>query len=340
MPEAALKWKFLTNGHIESTPYIDDKMIFFGSNDGYFYALDIENGDLAWKKKLNVNICSTPTVIGSTVCVGSDDNQVIAFNKESGEELWVFETDGEIDTVVNRLEDKIIFGAWDGVVYCVDGKSGEKVWDFHTNNVISCQVYADNNNNVYISGGDLYLYSVDKDNADIKWKYKVDSEGLSRAIIYEENLYIGSWAGTLHAIDPETGKGKWVFHADDKQVTTPVFKDNYAFFGSNGGLFYALNLNDQTKKWQFQTGEQKMLIFFPTYFNVTPGVILDERFVIFGSRDNNLYALNLATGDQAWKFQTYGSIESTPVAKNDIIYCGSNDGCMYAIVNQEITQDF
>jgi len=97
VPEAALKWKFHTGGHIESAPYINDDVIYFGSNDGYFYALDINNGDLIWKHKLNVNICSTAVVIGSRVFVGADDCNLYAFDRMTGDKLWQFETEGEID---------------------------------------------------------------------------------------------------------------------------------------------------------------------------------------------------------------------------------------------------
>jgi len=36
------KWRFKTGGAIYSSPAISDNVIYFGSLDGYLYALDIE----------------------------------------------------------------------------------------------------------------------------------------------------------------------------------------------------------------------------------------------------------------------------------------------------------
>lgn len=50
-----------------------------------------------------------------------------------------------------------------------------------------------------------------------------------------------------------------------------------------------------------------------------------------GSYDNNLYALDAATGAQLWSFETAGEILSTPAVYKDAVYFGSKDGSVYAL---------
>ncbi len=61
----SLKWRYLTDGIIYSTPSIDnDGTIYFGSYDHYFYAL-YPDGELKWKYKTN-------GVIESSAAISSD----------------------------------------------------------------------------------------------------------------------------------------------------------------------------------------------------------------------------------------------------------------------------
>ena len=56
-----------------------------------------------------------------------------------------------------------------------------------------------------------------------------------------------------------------------------------------------------------------------------------EESVIFGSGDNQLYALDLKTGRTVWKFRTLGEIFSSPSVDDGTVYIGSNDGNFYAV---------
>jgi outer membrane protein assembly factor BamB/tRNA A-37 threonylcarbamoyl transferase component Bud32 len=50
-----------------------------------------------------------------------------------------------------------------------------------------------------------------------------------------------------------------------------------------------------------------------------------------GSYDNNLYALNAATGEFIWKFPADGGIVSKPIVSEGTLYVGSEDKRLYAV---------
>ena len=44
-----VKWKFPTGARVVGSPVTEDKMIYFGSDDGNVYAVDAESGRQIWK---------------------------------------------------------------------------------------------------------------------------------------------------------------------------------------------------------------------------------------------------------------------------------------------------
>ena len=53
--------------------------------------------------------------------------------------------------------------------------------------------------------------------------------------------------------------------------------------------------------------------------------------VYVGSGDDNVYALDAATGDVRWSYPTGGEIFSSPVVPGNVVYIGSEDGKLYAL---------
>jgi serine/threonine-protein kinase len=47
--------------------------------------------------------------------------------------------------------------------------------------------------------------------------------------------------------------------------------------------------------------------------------------------DNNVYALNAATGAKLWKLATGDSVFSAPAVSNGVLYIGSTDNSIYAL---------
>jgi PGF-CTERM protein len=62
--------------------------------------------------------------------------------------------------------------------------------------------------------------------------------------------------------------------------------------------------------------------------------------IYVGSNDNNVYALDATTGTEQWKFTTGAFVRSTPVVVGGTVYVGSNDANLYAIDAATGTEDW
>jgi len=79
-----VKWKFPTGARVVGSPVIQDKVIYFGSDDGNVYAVDAESGQQIWKTTTRGPVPCTPAIDHGTVYVGSYDGKFYALNAQSG----------------------------------------------------------------------------------------------------------------------------------------------------------------------------------------------------------------------------------------------------------------
>ncbi|MBI4581293.1 MAG: PQQ-binding-like beta-propeller repeat protein [Planctomycetes bacterium] len=69
---------------ITSSPVIVGDVVYFGANDGWLRALDLNTGEPLWQYRLGVPIASTIAVTGNTIVVAAWDGTVYAFTGQTG----------------------------------------------------------------------------------------------------------------------------------------------------------------------------------------------------------------------------------------------------------------
>ena len=91
---------------------------------------------------------------------------------------------------------------------------------------------------------------------------------------------------------------------------------------NSGQSPYDTNHVDGREHWRFETDGD---------ISVSSPVIAEDGTIYFGSRDNNLYAVN-AHGREKWSFETGNHIRSSPaIGEDGTIYVASRDNYFYAV---------
>ena len=60
----AIQWKFHTSGRVIASPAVVNGIVYVGSTDGNFYAIDARSGTLKWKFETKAWEVSSPAVAG------------------------------------------------------------------------------------------------------------------------------------------------------------------------------------------------------------------------------------------------------------------------------------
>ena len=178
----------------------------------------------------------------------------------------------------------------------------------------------------------------------VRWQFHTNAQVLSSPAVVVGTLYIGSSDHFLYALDAATGALKWKFKTGGRVTSSPAVSGGVVYLGSYDSNFYALDAATGALKWKFQTagerrfaathlhGAQPAAETMPDPFDLyLSSPVVWNGAVYFGSGDNNIYALDAATGALKWKFKTGDVVHSSPAIADGTLLLGSWDSYFYAL---------
>ena len=296
-------------------------------------------------------ITSSPAIYNGTLYtrfkISPSYSKLHAYDARTGQMLWQFSKNNTGRTpqpVVS--EDGIIFdmeGSYPTNLYAIDADTGTELWEapiaFDIGFTETALVTVDEENNVvYLVDfglrGEGKLFALDKQTGEIVWfknkatdgvsfvgDYVLLNEGKMFAMVYTTNMdHMLRIDASSHDIEiifdrPEPESYYDIKHyalCTDKLVV--VFDNQY----EPVKLLVAYDPDSPTIVWQKE------------YLEITGNIACNTtKNVIYVPTDPYLYALDVTTGEEVWKYMGYGEIYNPSVA-NGIVYFLS-DTNMYAI---------
>ena len=307
-PPIAVKWKlklqFEENSALSfNPPVIMDNTIYFGSNDGNFYALDIESGYMR----------------------------------------WVFRTDGPINSVPAADENYVYFGSNDGNFYCVDRRDGKQIWSFYTGNLVQSSTALYKDDVIFTSDvGATFIFSkhgVEKYRIpNLVWSYHTFQ--MFEDIMYfapgpEQNPY------SLGAYDTVNRSYLWLLNTRDDNATWYSFaalKGKYLFYSTEAYptypedlAYFALDRRTGLILWEYATTTDLGVrtTVDPARFFRRNLELLDhlapslwKNLAIFTSGDTTVRAFHQTRGTVEWTHTFQYPTSSAPTTAADAIYFG------------------
>ncbi len=88
-------WTFPVSNTVQSAPAIADNVVYFGSRDGYVYAVNFSDGSLLWKYNTGGPVDSAPAVDPTNVYViGGNPAKLYALRRFDGALIWSYSIAG------------------------------------------------------------------------------------------------------------------------------------------------------------------------------------------------------------------------------------------------------
>ena len=241
----SLKWKYETEGFIESTPAIAQGIVYFGSNDNYVYAIDSESQGLVWKKRTNRAISSSPAVMNGKVYIGSDDNNFYAFDMRDGALKWSRRTNGRISSSPAIIGKKVYIGSEDSFLYAFSIDNGDMIWKFQTNDQIDSSPIV-TKDLVYVGSRDGTIYILDHDGKLVD-KYDGLESGIKSLALSDNMLFAVTQNGYVSAFGAPDIREDIAARVSVPDNTPPILKiDNLPSRVNKGKLVISGRAQDES----------------------------------------------------------------------------------------------
>ena len=349
------KWKFDAKSRVVSSPAVANGLVYFAAYDGNFYAVDGTSGQLKWKFQTGGERRFAGTHLHGTQPVA--ERMPDPFDSFlSSAAVW---------------NGAVFFGSDDGNIYSLNATSGGLNWKFHTGDVVHASpAIADGT--LYLGSWDSFFYALDAATGKEKWRFKTGEDAdthnqvgiQSSAAVVDGVVYFGCRDSNFYALDAATGEKKWVFSNHGSWViSSPAVRDGKVYFGtSDSGAFHVLNAKNGSPIFSLKYQNWPMF----------SSPALAGNMLYIGSHSGKLIAVDLASQATAWTFATdgckengptytkpdgtpkyeiayasdfyddmiigvgkmmsVGAILSSPVVVDNVIYFGSADGNLYALM--------
>jgi outer membrane protein assembly factor BamB len=166
----------------------------------------------------------------------------------------------------------------------------------------------------------------------VLWLFETMGPVRSSPTVAGETVYVGSTDGHLYAIDRRSGQERWRVDVESPVSSSPAVTGGLVIFGSRDGVFHAVEARAGALRWQFETGGLLPWEWgFEGWDIYTSSPVVSDSLVVFGAGDGIVYAVDIVTGRELWRFGTEGRIRSTPAVADGVVFIGSTDGVVYAL---------
>ncbi len=281
----------------KSFPATDGERVYFGSDNGTFWALDAARGSVDWQFEVHTNgkknIWSAPAVHDGFVYFGAYDGNVYCLESNTGAELWRFtEADFVGSSPALAPDLGLLFIGLEfavpgkqGSIVALDLHSGAKVWEHSTKRFTHASpAYWQDHALVACGSNDDELFLLDALSGKVHWRFQTRGEGRKGSIrhapafdIRRGHVITGSADGYIYVIDVATGIEVWSVRTDNDIYTVPLCVDDLAFVGSTDKYLYVLDLEDRCIKTKLSTRSKiyspPRLINGAVYFGACSGLL-------------------------------------------------------------------
>ncbi|MEE8575756.1 MAG: PQQ-binding-like beta-propeller repeat protein, partial [candidate division Zixibacteria bacterium] len=171
VPSGTLLWKHQIGAELWSPTKYDHGLLYFGSDDSNFYALDVDDQRVEWQFETGGIIRSGADISSGVVTFASDDGFLYALDAKSGKELWQFDLGSS---------DFLRRGPAPDAPYRYDY--------MHSSPAVHRSI-------LYIGSADGSMYAINHKSGDEIWRFATDSIVRSTPLVHDGTIYFGSWDG-------------------------------------------------------------------------------------------------------------------------------------------------
>ncbi len=281
-----------------------------------------ENPKLLWTFDTESEIEGTAAIAGGVVYFGDYEGRVYALTLADGKELWRFDAGTPIKAPVSVFDDVVYVGDEYGYVYALDAGSGEQKWKFETLGEIYAGVSL-HEDRLLVGSYDNSLYCLDRASGEKVWQVETEGYVHGTPAVADGLTTVSGCDGFMWLIDIETGETVQKIDLRGQAASSPAVVGDMAYVATYENEVLGIDLAKRQVAWAYEHEIRK----FPFYASAAA----DDEIVVIGGRDKIVHALDPATGERKWEWNSGARLDSSPVIVGDRVFLGSKRGPLLAL---------
>jgi outer membrane protein assembly factor BamB len=307
--------------------------------DAYFYAVDAASGKrMAFLRLPNTRI-SPLAVAGNMVFMGTSDGSFRALDSKTGETKWqVNRQDYLFNGATPAVADGVLFfngtqrninqhATPDGTLHAFDALKGQPFWMLKIKGEATALAIADGT--IYFGDQDKHLFAVDIKTGKEIWRFQAEDNIYGPAISAEQ-IYFSDSERRLYSVNRATGRPNWkvkrienrslgLFNQKAGSPTVAAVDGGMLFYADTDNSIHAVDANNGREKWRFKAGD------------TCSAPVIAGDVVYFVSADKFLYAVDTTSGKERWKYKSQNPLRYPPLMTADTIFLLDTEGFLYAL---------
>ena len=278
-----------------------DMQIFVQSMTGQIYCISLNSGNILWEQHLGQRAgraCAERVVVTDELALAGDGKYFAAFHRYTGQQQWIWPEDP-----LARLGS---FGsggtaAGDGVVMigCAYNEQGVLAADLETGKLRWTQGDRKHTRfgNAVFADGCFYFFAprdltcLEAATGKVKWRTASAKWSRPEPLVTEDKVFAATSDGTLLAVERQSGRLIWKLKSDPALL--PLACDS------------------------------------PDLEGQLAGSVAWGQYILHGSSDGNLYAVDAETGKVAWKHQFEVPMTISPIVDGDCLFLVTPDATLW-----------
>ncbi len=164
--------------------------------------------------------------------------------------------------------------------------------------------FANNENLLIVADNISKYYALDLNSGELLWTKNNIAPFNSQIKILKDKFFIVDFSNTLRCFSIKDGKELWNISTEKTLIRSQkklsiVIIDNLLYFNNSLGDINAVDINQAELLWQLPT--QSNLIFEEAFSLETSDIIADQNSLFFSNNKNQLFSVNLRTGNFNWE---------------------------------------
>ena len=308
-------------------------MIFVGSCNGFFRALNKKTGTLAWAYDTKqdggpARFHGDPVVTPELVVVGSDrvrsegGGYIYAFERTTGKLRWKYSAGDGVVTDIVQDASSIFAVTWADELVSLDLVTGRERWKF-SSGVVNDDLLVNSSpalaaGRVFFGGMNGTVYALEARTGRAVWKRELGLRISTSIAARDESLYVGTIAGRLYMLSTGAGAILADYPLNAKADGTITVAGDSILVSLGDAAVVCLDRQLKTLKWLKETPKQ--------WTTAKPYVIRGTAVL---ADDENVFGFKLSDGSEVWSHHSQGIVRGIG-SEGIVFYVGTLKGMVYA----------